>query len=291
MKTQAIQLEQSSELNKIEIVDFYNSATEDYKFWSADYNMHFGFFIPFKTNPFKRDSMLNQMNHQVLRRLNIGKQKHRLMDLGCGMGATMRYALNAHNNLIAYGTTLSDFQLQHGNTLLKGKNGVIIKEDYHNISLHSNSFDSAIAIESFCHSGHNIMALREAYRILKPGGRLVIADVLLKKNPNSLSKSAQLSYRRLCDHWSLEKIGTKSQLNNHLMAIGFKDIQIEDISFKVAPSVLHVPFAILGFIMKKITHFKPIKRESIHNVKGSFFALMAGLHLKGFGYYLITATK
>ncbi len=93
MKAQTINHENYSEQNKIEMIDFYNEASEDYEFWSKDFNMHFGYFIPFKTNPLKRDRMLNQMNAQVIKRLNIGNTKNRLIDLGCGMGGTMRYAL------------------------------------------------------------------------------------------------------------------------------------------------------------------------------------------------------
>ena len=112
MKTQSIPYSNFAEQNRIEMVDFYNEATEDYEFWSNDYNMHFGYFIPFKTNPFKRDSMLNEMNNQVTKRLNINKTKNRLIDLGCGMGATMRYALKNYKNVVAYGVTLSDFQVK-----------------------------------------------------------------------------------------------------------------------------------------------------------------------------------
>ena len=73
--------------------------------------------------------------------------------------------------------------------------------------------------------------------------------------------------------------------------IGFKNVSIEDASFRVAPSVLHVPFEITSFMLKKILLFKSIKRESLHNLKGSFFALLSGLHLRSFGYYIITAQK
>ncbi len=34
-----------------------------------------------------------------------------------------------------------------------------------------------------------------------------------------------------------------------------------------------------------------LKRESLHNLKGSFYALLSGLHMKSFGYFFITATK
>lgn len=291
MNIQTIYLNNYSEQNRIEMIDFYNEATEDYEFWSGDYNMHFGYFIPFKTNPFRRDSMLNEMNAQVIKRLQIGTDKNRMIDLGCGMGATMRYALKHYKNVIAYGVTLSDFQIKQGNELLKGKNGIILKENYNNTSFQSNTFDSAIAIESFCHSGHNNNSLKEAYRLLKPGGKLVIADAFLKKERSELCLGAKFSYNHLCNHWSLEKLETHTYIKQQLKALGFENIKVEDTSFRVASSVLHVPFAITGFILKKILSLKTIKRESLHNLKGSFYALLTGLHMKSFGYYIISATK
>lgn len=291
MKTQSIPYSNYAEQNRIEMVDFYNKATEDYEFWSNDYNMHFGYFVPFKTNPFKRDSMLNEMNNQVTKRLNIDKTKNRLIDLGCGMGATMRFALKHYKNLTAYGVTLSDFQAQKGNELLKGKNGIILKENYNNTSFQSSTFDSAVAIESFCHSGHNFNSLKEMHRLLKPGGRFVMADAFLKKDKSQLCKGGKYAYNKLCNHWSLEKLETHQFIKKSLETLGFKDIKVEDASFRVAPSVLHVPFAIAGFILKKLFRFKSLKRESLHNLKGSFFALLSGLHIKSFGYYIISATK
>jgi cyclopropane fatty-acyl-phospholipid synthase-like methyltransferase len=291
MKSLTINLANKKETNRIEMIDFYNEATEDYKFWSKDFNMHFGYFVPFRTNPFKRDSMLNQMNAQMIKRLNIGTSKHRLVDLGCGMGGTMRHVLKTYKNVIAYGVTLSDFQVKHGNMLLKGENGIILKENYNKTSFTSNSFNSAVAIESFCHSGHNDNSIKEAHRILKPGGKLIIADAFLKKDVPELCKGSKYAYNKLCNHWSLERLETIDNMIEKIKSFGFKNVKIENASFKVAPSVLHVPFAITGFILKKILSFKPIKQESFHNLKGSFYALLSGLHFKSFGYYIISATK
>ncbi|UII74899.1 methyltransferase domain-containing protein [Flagellimonas sp. HMM57] len=276
---------------EVDIIDFYNEATEDYEFWSKDFNMHFGYFNLFKTNPLKRDEMLNEMNKQVLGRLNIGKSKSLLADLGCGMGGSMRYALKRNKNLSAIGVTLSEFQVNEGNKLLKDLNAVILKENYNRTSLVSNSCDGAIAIESFCHSGHDKASFAEAYRILKPNSKLVIADAFLKKDAEQLCYGSSMAYNKLCDHWSLEKLGAIKNVVNDLKKVGFKNVAVEDISFRVAPSVLHVPFAIVGFMFKKLWRNRTLKKESLHNLKGSFYALLSGLHMKSFGYYLITCTK
>ncbi len=292
MKSSTIAITNKIESNRIEMIDFYNEATEDYKFWSNDYNMHFGYFVPFKTNPFKRDSMLNEMNYQIIKRFKgLKNQKSSLIDLGCGMGGSMRYALKKNKKLSAFGVTLSDFQVAKGNELLNGHNGTILKQNYNHTSFHSNSFNAAIAIESFCHSGHSKASIKEAYRILKPNGKLVIADAFLKKNPSELCYGGKYAYENLCNHWSLEKLETIQNMVTNLKKQGFSNIKVEDTSFRVAPSVLHVPFAILGFTIKKILNSKTLKKESLHNLKGSFYALLSGLHMKSFGYYIISCEK
>ena len=291
MNTQTIKIGTFLKENDYDIKNFYNEATEDYEFWSKDFNMHFGYYNPFKTSIFKRDSMLNEMNSQVLKRLKLDDKKSRLIDLGCGMGGFMRYALENQKNLISYGVTLSEFQKKEGNKMLEGKNGLILNENFNHTSFQDNSFDSAVAMESFCHSGHSEASIEEAHRILKPGGRLVITDAFLKKEPHKLCYGAKTAYRKLCNHWSLEKLETYYFIKDKLKKLGFKNIKVEDISLRVAPSVLHVPFAIAGFVLKKILRLKTLKQESLHNLKGSFYALASGLHLKGFGYYMISATK
>ncbi|MGB5819231.1 MAG: methyltransferase domain-containing protein [Saonia sp.] len=277
--------------SEYEIINFYDQATADYEFWSKDFNMHFGYFIPFKTNPFKRDSMLNEMNHKVIKRLKIPEGKTLMADLGCGMGGTMRYALKKNKNLSAIGVTLSQFQVKKGNQLLKQLKGTILRENFKRTSLASNSFNGAVAIESFCHSGHHPESFREAFRILKPGGKLVIADAMLKKEVHELGYGSSLAYNKLCGHWHLERLGTIHSVVHQLKEVGFKKVKVENVSFRVAPSVLHVPFAIIGFIIKKVLRTGKLKRESLHNLKGSFYALLSGLHMKSFGYYIITCTK
>jgi MPBQ/MSBQ methyltransferase len=276
------------EQNTIETADFYNEATEDYKFWSRDYNMHFGYYSPLRCNPFRRDTMLNEMNRQIFQRLGYAKK---VADLGCGMGGTMRYGLKHDNALNITGITLSDFQATEGNKLLEGLKGRIITGNYNQTGFADSSFEGAIAIESFCHSGHSEDSFSEAYRVLKPGGRLVVADAFLKKPLEELCIGGAYCYKGLCDGWSLEQLGNIPEVEKMLYRLGFKNIAIEDVSFRVAPSVLHVPFAISRFMLRKVFKGEKLKPQSLQNLKGSLFALLSGVQMNNFGYYIITCTK
>jgi cyclopropane fatty-acyl-phospholipid synthase-like methyltransferase len=274
-----------------ELTEFYDEATEDYLFWSKSYNMHFGYYRLLHTNPFKRDSMLNEMNEQVYKRLRIGKVPLRLADLGCGMGATMKHGLKAFPHISITGLTLSQFQFNEGNTLLTGYKGSILKENYNAAPFADGFFHGLIAVESFCHSGHSKHTLKEAFRLLAPKGRLVIADAFLKKPPEQLSFTARYAYRKLCEGWKLSGLGDIINVRRNLEEAGFKDIVIEDISFRVAPSVMHVPFATLGFMLRKKWKGEHIRPQSLNNLKGSVYALLSGMHLRAFGYYMISCEK
>lgn len=274
-----------------DVAQFYDEATKDYEFWSQDFNMHFGYYIPFKTNLLKRDSMLNEMNNQVFKRLNFDPKGSLIADLGCGVGATMNYGLMKFPYTYIIGVTLSKYQVTEGNQRLKNKNGLILEEDYAHTSFASNSVSSAYAIESFCHSGHSNQPINEAYRILKQKGRLVIADAFLKKNKEELCLGSKYCHDQFCNGWKLKEIRNIHQVKQTLEKTGFHKIKIEEISHAVAPSILHVPFSIPSFILKKIMNKEKITSQSWNNLKASFFALLSGLHIHSFGYYLITAEK
>jgi hypothetical protein len=151
--------------------------------------------------------------------------------------------------------------------------------------------DGCIGIESLCHSGHSKESLREGYRVLKSGGTFVISDAFLKKDPSQLCLGSSFSYKNLCKGWSLDGLGVIDQVEKNLKDIGFSKVTIEDVSMRVAPSVLHVPFAITGFLLKSIFRREKVKPQSWNNLKASFYALLSGLHMKDFGYYIITAKK
>src|SRR6185436_15517739 len=81
------------------VLAYYNAATTDYRAWSREFNMHFGYWRP-GLNPFRREPMLHELNLQALARLNLPTDRPaRLADLGGGTGATARAGVAAYPNL------------------------------------------------------------------------------------------------------------------------------------------------------------------------------------------------
>jgi len=277
--------------NEENVIQLYNEATEDYKIWSKDLNMHFGYYTPFKTNFLKRDTMLNEMNKELFFRLNIGNKKAHVLDMGCGMGATIKYGIDNYSSLAITGCTISNFQVEFGNRFVNSQRGSIVNRDYRNTQFKANSFDGVLGVESFCHSGCSIETLQEAHRVLKPNAKLVIADAFSKTEIHKMNFLSKEIHKGLSECWSLEKLGNIKKVKKDLETIGFKKIEIKNIWYRVAPSVLHVPFVIFGFMLQKLLKREPLKKESIANMKGSFYALLSSLCLQDFGYYIITADK
>jgi len=274
---------------------YYEEAGPDYAAWSPHFNMHFGFFRR-GINPFNREAMLEQMNREVLDRLQISTDHPRILDMGCGLGATLRSLARRLPTADLHGITLVPWQIEQGRLLNQSgppsTNITLNHGDYERTAFASETFDATYAVESSCYgTGANKSRLiREAHRLLRPGGRFVVADGFI--GHRKLHGPQSSIYRKLCECWVIEDIGEIRAFTRELERARFRDIAVEQIQSRVTPSVLHVPWVTLNFLLTSVA-FGPRKmtRARWNNVLAPMLLPFVGYPVGPLAYYIVSATR
>jgi len=134
----------------------------------------------------------------------IPEKKGTILDVGCGKGATTRHLLNYYSPETITGINISEKQLQSCRLNAAGCNFLLM--DATKLEFQDNYFEDVICVEAAMHFNTREKFLCETCRVLKPGGRLVLSDVLFKgptRKGNTLVPTQNYlknreEYRNLC---------------------------------------------------------------------------------------------
>jgi cyclopropane fatty-acyl-phospholipid synthase-like methyltransferase len=279
------------------VVRYYAEATQDYSAWSRNFNMHFGYFRA-GLNPLRLEPMLEEMTHQVLARLRLAPgAAHALLDAGCGMGAAARTLALRDPELRIEGVTLVPWQAQHAGDRIAhaglGERVRIELGDYTCTRYPDACFDGVYAIESVCHAGGDDKRdfVREAARVLKPGARLVVADGFVRGR-GPMNPLLRFCYRTVARNWAVERFADLDAFVRCVERSGFRDVVVEDISLRIAPSVMHIPVVMLRFLAGQL------RRNGLHLSRVRWGHLLAcalapflGMARSRFRYCIVSATR
>jgi MPBQ/MSBQ methyltransferase len=285
----------STQTHSVSFQRYYEEAGPDYASWSPGFNMHFGFFR-WGMNPLRRETMLEQMNQEILHRLRVTGPSVCILDMGCGLGATLRSFAQRLPEADLHGITLVPWQLEQGrqfnHACPEGRHIALTLGDYQHTPYASATFDAVFAIESSCYAeGANKSAfLHEAHRLLRPGGRIVVADGFL--GPGKLRGPQRSIYRKLCDCWAIDTLGEVDQFTHELHRLGFIDILVEPMQARVTPSVLHVPWVTLKFLLTTVLSGKrKMTRARWNNILAPILLPFVGSPIGPMAYYIVSATR
>lgn len=123
---------------------------------------------------------------RVTERLGLGvglRPEDRVLDVGCGHGAVARHLAAIHGcRVVAADVTELDLAWGEALTRAAGLDDRVTFAwaDLHRLPYENCSFDIYWAQECFVRAHSKHIALEEAARVLKPGGRLVLTDLVVR---------------------------------------------------------------------------------------------------------------
>lgn len=220
-----------------DVANYYDQTENHYRrFWKLEKSLglHYGIWSEGIKN---LHDAITQTNN-LLAKIGDIKSTDNVLDAGCGVGGSSIFlAKNIGCKVIGISLsekqviTATDFAKQHG----VGGLASFKMMNYTATTFEDNSFDFVWAIESMQTAVDKADFLKEAKRILKPGGKIVIADCFKSSDyPFEKSKLMKLMF----NGWAVSDVLSLNEFVQKANQFGFTIAKEQDVTKEVSPSVL-----------------------------------------------------
>ena len=286
------------------ICDYYESdgVRWDYSLFLGSAGMHFGYSRNPKERlaPFQLRRAARAMTALVADHAGI-TFRDRVLDAGCGVGwpaITVARARSCH----VTGVSISAAQVRDATANARSR-GVARKRighglaefkfgDYTATGFPDETFDVVYFIDSACHDAGpaKLPSMRESFRVLKPGGRLVVADGFATKD--ALTRTEQALMESWLRGWAVEQLAEPLPFRQGLTSIGFTDVVGHELTEHVLPfaRALHDVAVLLSpgeWLLRRLRLRNELDHGNLDAARDQFRSLRQGL----WRYFVFTAVR
>jgi tocopherol O-methyltransferase len=243
--------------HKCEVAKFYNTGSlvcEMLVYQKTGFNNHYGFW--YRDTKSLKDAAQNEIQ-AVISRAGISKGDLAL-DAGCGVGGSAIFIAKTTGAKVV-GISLSSKEVSRAtrNAKKEGASDLVKFEvqDYTSTRFPSNHFDFLYGIESICHACPKIDMLNEAYRILKPGGKIVISDGYLMRE--IVNEHEDNIVNQFLYGFAMKELITRQMMAEQMRQAGFSNITFESKIKEIIPSVKYFSklakrYRLIGLALKNL---------------------------------------
>jgi tocopherol O-methyltransferase len=215
------------------IASFWNKISEGWRLIWGPHIRHGYYENDAPLTPLEAQEILMQ---KLAGKLKINAQD-KILDVGCGMGGSSLFLAGKYDANIT-GITLSCKQkeiAEHQAQITQTENVKFKIEDALSLaSFENNSFDIVWSLESCEQFFDKQLFLQQAFRVLKPGGQLMLATWC--SGHEEYSDQLAKKYEKLCDEFDLPYMPTIAYYKKILQAQHFQIKEADDWSAQVQKS-------------------------------------------------------
>ena len=275
-----------------DIADYYAQTQVHYKTWwklNKGLSLHYGLWQQ-GTKDFV--TALGNTN-QTMAQLSGVVAGSKILDAGCGIGGAAIYLATKHK-AECIGITLSPTQKEEAESFAKLYQAEVLTEfqvqDYLNTNFKDETFDVVWACESMTSAPSKQAFLKEAHRVLKPGGRIVISDYFLAKDIDRTKTPLILNWEK---SWALGPMCSVEELESFGSDFSLILKTNNDFSKEILPSARRMYLSyVLGLVPSELYNlFHPkVSRFAKHHYKSGLYQYKA-LKQKLWEYHMVVFEK
>jgi tocopherol O-methyltransferase len=218
-----------------DIVNYYDNCQVDYSIvWhlKTHLSLHYGYW---DTGINRLRQALVRMNDVLASKVQI-RAADKVLDAGCGVGGAAIHLAQKFNCSV-HGITLSEKQVAYATLKAEEKKMNQVKfsaADFTKMPFEDECFDVVWAVESVCHAHEKADFIKEAYRVLKKGGRLIVADFFrIMEKPNE-DENYWLNNWGMS--WAVPEFEYIKHFEQKAVKYGFQNVKVDNITANILPS-------------------------------------------------------
>ena len=139
--------------------------------------------------------------------------------------------------------------------------------DYTKLTFAENTFDAVYTMETFVHCPNYEKGLNEFYRVIKPGGRLVMFEYSISPIKEMTSEQRQIA-NILIEGGAMPSMEffIHGSFPSILKNAGFSNVEVENVTNRIMP--LMMKFYKWGYLPYKIIKFFKLQRYFVNATSG-----------------------